>query len=115
MNKHGNFGQNFVVLGQKILIFIGEIRSFVTHKTKNPPRHLVVIGFWSPWDKMGKNMPIFGQIDLNCIFWTNFGRFWAKNPNFSGVSKSFGTHIMEKPPRQLVCIVFWSAIRSNQV
>ena len=113
MNKHGNFGQNLVVLGQKILIFIGEIRSFVTHKTKNPPRHLVVIGFWSPWDEMGKNMPIFGQIDLNCIFWTNFGRFWAKNPNFSGVSKSFGTHIMEKPPRQLVCIVFWSAIRSN--
>ena len=115
MNKNANFGPNLVVLGQKILIFTGEIRSFVTHITENPPRHLVVIGFWSPWDEMGKNMPIFGQIDLNCIFWTNFGRFWAKNPNFSGVSKSFGTHIMEKPPRQLVCIVFWSAIRSNQV
>ena len=32
---------------------------------------------------------------------------------FMGVSKSFGTHIMEKPPRQLVRIFFGSGIRSN--
>ena len=25
----------------------GEIKSFVTHITENPPRHLVHIGFWS--------------------------------------------------------------------
>ena len=29
------------------------------------------------------------------------------------VSKSFGTHIMEKTPRQLVHIVFWLGIGSN--
>ena len=30
-----------------------------------------------------------------------------------GVGKSFGTHIMEKPPRQRVRIVFWSGNGSN--
>ena len=29
------------------------------------------------------------------------------------VSKSFGTHIMGKTPRQLVHIVFWSGIGQN--
>ena len=29
------------------------------------------------------------------------------------VSNSFGTNITEKPPRQLVPIVFWSGIKSN--
>ena len=32
---------------------------------------------------------------------------------FMGVSKSFGTHITEKPPRQLVRILFWSRIGSK--
>ena len=26
---------------------------------------------------------------------------------FMGGSKSFGAHVKEKPPRYLVCIVFW--------
>ena len=29
--------------------------------------------------------------------------FWAKNPNFTEGSKSFDTHVTEKPPRQ-----FWA-------
>ena len=33
---------------------------------------------------------------------------------FMGIRKSFGTHITEKPPRQLVRMVFWSGIRSNE-
>ena len=42
--------------------------------------------------------------------WQFFG---PKIQIFMGVSKGFGTHIMEKPPRQLVRIVFWSGNRSN--
>ena len=44
----------------KILIVTGEIKSFVTHITKNPPRHLVRIGFWSGTGQNVQKMPIFG-------------------------------------------------------
>ena len=47
MDKNANFGPNWVFFGQKILCFTGEIKSFVTHLTENPPRHLVHIVFWS--------------------------------------------------------------------
>ena len=43
LTKNANFGPNLVVFGQKILFFTGEIKSFVTHITENPPRHLVHI------------------------------------------------------------------------
>ena len=52
--KNANFGPNLVVLGQKILIFTGEIKSFITHITENPPRHLARIGFGRALDKKGK-------------------------------------------------------------
>ena len=42
---------------------------------------------------MGKKCQYLAQKDQKRIFWTKFGRFGAKNPNFTGVSKSFGTHI----------------------
>merc|ERR1712004_513875 len=35
----------------EILFLTGEIQSFVTHITENPPRHLVQICFWSFWAK----------------------------------------------------------------
>ena len=53
MNKNANFGQ-------KILIFPGEIKSFVTHITENLPRHLVHIVFWSDIGQNVQNMAIFG-------------------------------------------------------
>ena len=37
LTKNANFGPNLVVLGQKILISIGKIKSFVTHITENQP------------------------------------------------------------------------------
>ena len=46
------------------------------------------------WSAMGPNWPFMGQ----------------KTLIFMGVSKSFGTHITEKPPRQLVRIVFGRAL-----
>merc|ERR1711952_171531 len=51
--------------------------------------------------------------DQKCRFWTKFGRFWAKNPNFYGSKQKFWYQHNRKPPRQLVRIVFWSGIRSN--
>ena len=86
MNKNANFGPNLVVFGQKILIFIGEIKSFVTHVTENPSRYLVRIVFWSPMGSNGPKMPIFDQ---KYQFWAKFGRFWAKNPNFHGSKQKF--------------------------
>ena len=44
LTKNANFGPNLVVLGQKILISTGKIKSFVTHITENPPRHLSARG-----------------------------------------------------------------------
>ena len=67
--------------GQKIFFFTGEI---VTHISENPPRHPVHIGFWSGIGQNVQKMALFGQNDQKCRFWTKFGRFWAKNPNFYG-------------------------------
>ena len=58
--KNANFGPNLVVFGQKILFFTGEIKSFVTHITENPPRHLVHIVFWSGIGQNVQRMAIFG-------------------------------------------------------
>ena len=46
--------------------------------------HLVHIGFWSGIGQNVQKMAYLAQNDQKCIFWTNFGRFWAKNPNFYG-------------------------------
>ena len=60
LTKNANFGLNLVVLGQKIHFFTGEIKSFVTHITVNPPGHLVHIGFWSGIGQNVQKMAIFG-------------------------------------------------------
>ena len=62
MTKNANFGPNLVVFGQKILFFTGEIKSFVTHITENPPRHLVRIVDWSSIGQNVQKMAIFGAI-----------------------------------------------------
>ena len=43
-------------------------------------------------------------------FGPNLAVFGPKILIFMGVSKSFDTHITEKPPGQLILIVFWSGI-----
>ena len=60
MERNAKFGPNLVVSGQKILFFTGEIKSFVTHITENPPRHLVRIVFWSGIGQNVQKMAIFG-------------------------------------------------------
>ena len=60
LTKNANFGPNLVIFGQKILFYTGEIKSFVTHITENPPRHLVHIFFWSGIGQNVPKMAIFG-------------------------------------------------------
>ena len=50
-------GKNF---GPKILILLGRSKSFGTHVTEKPPRHLVRIVFWSGMGRNGPKMPMFG-------------------------------------------------------
>ena len=59
-NHNANYGPNLVIFGLKILIFTGEIKSFVTHITENPPRHLVNIVFWSGIGQNVQKIAIFG-------------------------------------------------------
>ena len=80
-------------------------QKFWYHVTEKPPRHFVPIVFWSGIGANGPKM----QNDHKCIIWAKFARLWAKNSNFLGGSKSFGTHVTEKPPRHLVCIIFSQA------
>ena len=84
-------------------------QKFWYHVTEKPPRHFVPIVFWSGIGANGPKM----QNDHKCIIWAKFARLWAKNSNFLGGSKSFGTHVTEKSPRHLVCIVFWSGMGRN--
>ena len=53
------------------------------------------------------------QNDQKCQFQAKFV-FGQKILIFTGESKSFGTHITEKPPRQLVRINFWWGIVRNR-
>ena len=60
MDKNANFGLNLVFLAENPF-FTGEIKSFVTYITENPPGHLVHIGFWSGNGLNVQKMAIFGQ------------------------------------------------------
>ena len=77
-------GQIWSFLGKKSFFLSWEIISFVTHITENPPRHLVHIVFWSGIGQNVQKCQYLAQNDQKCIFWTKFGRFWAKNPNLYG-------------------------------
>ena len=57
LTKMPILGQIWSFLGRKSE---GKIKRFVTYITKNPPRHLVRIGFWSGMGGNGTKMPIFG-------------------------------------------------------
>ena len=110
MAKNAYFGPNLPVLWPKILILTGGSKSFGTHITEKPPRHLARIVYWSGMGPNGPKMPIFGQ---KSQFWANLAIYGPKILIFMWVSKSFGIHITEKPSRQLVRIVFRSGIGLN--
>ena len=54
------WGQIGSFLGKKSYFFTGEIESFVTHITENPPSHLVHIVFWWGIGQNVQKMAIFG-------------------------------------------------------
>ena len=78
--------------------------------TQAPCSHWFLVGHWT---KCAKNGNIWPKMTKNAYFGPILAVFGPKILIFMGVSKSFGTHIMEKPPRQLVRIVFRSGIGLN--
>ena len=76
------FGQNLAVLGPKFLIFTGGSKSFGTHITEKPPRHLVHIVCWSAMRPDGQKCQYLAK---KC----KFGRLGQTILMFTGVSKSF--------------------------
>ena len=65
----------------KILCFTRESKSFCTHITEKHLSNLSALFFGQAQDKMGQKCQYLANNNQKCIFWTNFGRFWAKNPN----------------------------------
>ena len=98
------FGQIWPFVGQKSTNFYGSKQCFGTHITEKPPRHFVCLFFWSGMQPHVAKIRIFGQ---------NMAVFWAKNLNFYGREQKFGCKHNGKPPRHLVCIVFWTGIGWN--
>ena len=83
------FGQNFVVIGQKILISTGESKSFGTHITGKSPRHLVCIVIWLGMARNGlKNANIWPKVTKNANFGPNLA-VYAKNPYYYGRKQKF--------------------------
>merc|ERR1711952_184166 len=99
------------ILGQIGSFFTGEIKSFVTHITENPPRHLVNIGFWSG---IGQNVQkkgnIWPKMTKNAYFGPNLAVFGPKILILMGVSKSFGTNITENHLDNLSAMFFGQAL-----
>ena len=80
----------------KNLFFTGEIKSFVTHITENPPRHLVHIVFWSGIGQNVQKMTLkWPKMTKNADFGPNLAVFGPKILNFWGGYKSSNTHISE--------------------
>jgi len=79
MAKNDYLGPKLIIFGTKILILSGGSKSFGTHVTEKPPRHLVCIVFWSGIGSHGPKMPIFGQ-------------FWAKILPLLGQKSIFWGH-----------------------
>ena len=84
LTKNANFGPNLVVLGQKILISTGKIKSFVTHITENPPRHLVHIGFW-----LGIGL-VYGTQSSQLRRWEGLFYHFSLNKSLMGLTQSCG-------------------------
>ena len=104
------FGPNLVVFGPKFLILTGGSKSFSAHITENHLGTLFASFFGRPRDQIGQECQYLAK---NVSFGPNLAAFWLKILIVMGVSKSFGTHITEKPHRQLACIVFWSGMEPN--
>ena len=64
---------------------MGVSKSFGTNITENNQDNLSALFFSQALDQVGQKCQYLAQNDQKCIFWTKFGHFWAKNPNFYGI------------------------------
>ena len=103
---------NLVVFWAKNLNFYWKKQKFVLVPTlrKNHLRILFALFFGQAWDEMGQKYKYLAQ---NANFGPNLAVFRPKILILTGGSKSFCTHITEKPPGQLVHISFLRGIGSN--
>ena len=82
MDKNANFGLNLVVFGQKSFFLLEKSKVLLLTYRKTHLGTLFKFVFGRALDKMCKKWQYLAKNDQKCIFWTNFGRFWAKYPNF---------------------------------
>ena len=101
------FGPILADFGPNILIFRGVSKSFGTNITENHLDNLSALFFGQALDQMGQKCRYLAK---NASFGPNLVVFGQKILFFTGEIKRVITHIMEKPPRHLVHIVFWSGI-----
>ena len=106
MTKNANFGPNLVVFGQKILILTGESKSFGTHITEKHLGTLFALFYGRAGTKWAKIANIWPKLHRNDNYGPNLAVFGPKILILSRGSKNFGTHVTEKTPSHLVCIVF---------
>ena len=101
----------------QILIFPGRSKSFATCIIENHLGTLFALFFGRVWHQMGQKCQYLAQSDHRCIFWAKFGLFGPKILIFLGRKQKFlregSKSFYGKPPRHLVCIVFWSGMGSN--
>ena len=101
-------GQIWSFFGPKILNFTGGTKSSGTHLSENHC-YCFIGRAWHQMYHIGQ----YDQNDQKYIFLAKFGRYWAKILIFTGGSKSFGTHMTEKPHGHLIRIVCWLGRGSN--
>ena len=82
LTKNANFGQNLDVFGQKIFFLLEKSKVLLPTKRKTHLGTLLTLVFGQTLDKMCKKWQYLAQNDQKCRFWTKFGHFWAKKPNF---------------------------------
>ena len=78
--------------------------------TRTPCSHCFLVGHGTKWEK---NANVWPKITKNANFLPNLTIFGSKFLILTKWSKSFGTHVTEKPHRHHVRIVFWFVMESN--
>ena len=114
MTKNSISGPNLVVFWAKNLNFYWRKHKFwYPHNgktTRIPCSHCFLVGHWTKWEK---NANVWPKITKNANFLPNLTVFGSKFQILTKLSKSFGTHVTEKPHRHHVRIVFWFVMESN--
>merc|ERR1711973_977936 len=77
-------GQIWSFLGKKSFFLLEKSKVLLPTKRKTHLGTLFTLVFGQALDKMCKKWQYLAQNDQKCRFWTKFGRFWAKKPNFYG-------------------------------